>query len=127
MKLGSGKQNTVIDMGKRVVTYGLGHCEGILETFGARGVMSGCLNLNFANHFTSVKGEHVLILPPIGREGLGETKTPGRRISYLCYTPDQVAGYQTRDINVCTIYYQKTQTTSTRVCPNGRVQSKTPY
>jgi hypothetical protein len=74
MKLGSGKQNTVIDMGKRVVTYGLGHCEGILETFGARGVMSGCLNLNFANHFTSVKGEHCINITAHRQRRVGGNK-----------------------------------------------------
>ena len=44
MKLGSGKQNAVIGMGKRNITCGLGHWEGVLETFGANGVMSGCLD-----------------------------------------------------------------------------------
>ena len=29
MRLGSKKQNIVIDMGKRHVTYGLGHWEGV--------------------------------------------------------------------------------------------------
>jgi hypothetical protein len=49
----------------------------------------------------------VSILLHIGREGLEKTKTPGWRISYLCYTPKPGGKVSSRDINVCTIYHQK--------------------
>ena len=74
MKLGSGKQNAVIGMGKRNITCGLGHWEGVLEIFGASGVISGCLDLNFANHFTSVKGKYCINIAAHRQRRVGGNK-----------------------------------------------------
>ena len=42
---------------------------------------------------TAVTKDTVPVFAAHWQRKVGETKTPGRRVSYLCYTPNQVARY----------------------------------